>query len=369
MTNPELLLSVVVVSRNDDHGINLMHRMQLFVTGWLEQAKRHNLNSELVIVEWNPLPNRPRLAQALKWPKDTVPCAIRIIEVSPEIHQRYRYADKLPVFQMIGKNVGIRRARGRFILATNVDILFSDEIIDFLASGKLTSGHMYRVDRYDVPTDIPALSFDDQLNYCKEHIIRINSRGKTQILGKVEESVFQAFQKRVQALSNARNAAILGKDILLYFYSYLYNLIYKNVVRPILYGPALHTNACGDFTLMAREHWLAMRGYPEFEMHSMHLDNLLCMEAHNSGAKELVLKDPMRIYHIEHAPGSGFTPGPGGELMNLRLKNAGIQQLTPKELWEFFRQMRWKQRTNIFNKDEGWGLAKESLPETIIATE
>jgi len=26
----------------------------------------------------------------------------------------------------------------------------------------------------------------------------------------------------------------------------------------------LHTYACGDFTLMAREHWLDLRGYAEF---------------------------------------------------------------------------------------------------------
>ncbi len=64
MTNTEPLLSVVVVSRNDNHGGNMLQRMQLFVTDWLEQARRYALDSELIIVEWNPLPDRPRLAQA-----------------------------------------------------------------------------------------------------------------------------------------------------------------------------------------------------------------------------------------------------------------------------------------------------------------
>ena len=59
---PVPLLSVVVVSRNDDHGGNLLYRMQMFVSGFLEQAKRYALSSELVIVEWNPPPDRPRLA-------------------------------------------------------------------------------------------------------------------------------------------------------------------------------------------------------------------------------------------------------------------------------------------------------------------
>ncbi len=34
---------------------------------------------------------------------------------------------------MIAKNVGIRRARGAFILCTNIDILFSDALFRLLA--------------------------------------------------------------------------------------------------------------------------------------------------------------------------------------------------------------------------------------------
>ena len=49
---------------------------------------------------------------------------------SPSVlHRRLKYADRLPLFQMIAKNVGIRRAKGQFVLATNIDILFSDELI------------------------------------------------------------------------------------------------------------------------------------------------------------------------------------------------------------------------------------------------
>ena len=95
MKNSEPQLSVVVVSRNDDHGGNLLERMQLFVTGWLEQAKRHGLSSELVIVEWNPLPDRPGLGQVLEWPKGDGPCSVRIIEVPPELHSLTARLDRL----------------------------------------------------------------------------------------------------------------------------------------------------------------------------------------------------------------------------------------------------------------------------------
>src|ERR1035441_10312403 len=125
----EPYLSVVVTARNDDHGGNLLGRMQVFVDAWINQAKRHNLSSELIVVEWNPPAGRDRLAQALRWPGDTGPCEVRIIEVPPEVHARYRQAAALPLYQMIAKNVGIRRARGEFILATDIDILVSDQLV------------------------------------------------------------------------------------------------------------------------------------------------------------------------------------------------------------------------------------------------
>jgi len=91
-------VSVVVTARNDDHGGSLLKRMQIFVDGLLEQARRHGLNAELIIVEWNPPPDRPRLADVLQWPHQAGPCTVRIIEVSPAIHRRYGYADKLSLF-------------------------------------------------------------------------------------------------------------------------------------------------------------------------------------------------------------------------------------------------------------------------------
>jgi hypothetical protein len=111
--------------------------MQVFVEAWINQAKRHNLSSELIVVEWNPPAGRERLAKTLRWPNDTGPCDVRIIEVPPEVHSRYRHAAASPWYPMIARNVGIRRARGEFILATNTDIVFSDELVRFLASRQL----------------------------------------------------------------------------------------------------------------------------------------------------------------------------------------------------------------------------------------
>jgi hypothetical protein len=173
----EPYLSVVVTARNDDHGGNLLGRMQIFVAGWIEQARRYGIPSELIVVEWNPLPDRPRLIDVLRWPDDTGPCDVRFIEVPPELHARYPHGQVLPLYQMAAKNVGIRRARGHFVLATNIDILFSDELAEYLAARRLEDGRMYRIDRHDAMSDVPLdAPLEQQLAYCRTHLIRINMR-------------------------------------------------------------------------------------------------------------------------------------------------------------------------------------------------
>lgn len=170
-------LSVIAASRNDEHGGNLLGRTQIFVEAWINQAKRHNISSELILVEWNPPKDRDRLAQALRWPADTGPCRVRIIEVPPVIHLRYMHGDNLPLYQMIGKNAGIRRSRGEFLLLTNIDIVLSDELCEFLAARRLEKGRMYRIDRTDVGEAVPVNgTLDQQLAYCRSHVLRLYSR-------------------------------------------------------------------------------------------------------------------------------------------------------------------------------------------------
>jgi hypothetical protein len=151
--------------------------MQIFVDAFINQCRRHQVPAELILVEWNPPEGQPKLAEALAWPAITHPCEVRIIEVGPELHRRYRHAAALPLYQMIAKNAGIRRARGEFILATNIDVILSDELMHFIASRRLQKGRLYRVDRTDVGAEVPADgTLDEQLKYCRSHIIRVCAR-------------------------------------------------------------------------------------------------------------------------------------------------------------------------------------------------
>lgn len=178
-TDPSPYLSVVVTSRNDGHGGNPLARLQAFVNTFDAQCRRFGLEAELIIVEWNPPPERPRLHQIVRRPEGCV-FPLRYIEVPPPLHERLPRASVLPLFQMIGKNAGIRRARGRFVLATNIDIIFSNELVEFFASRQLRPGVIYRIDRHDIESDYPVdAALDDQLTYCHTHQLRLHRSSGT----------------------------------------------------------------------------------------------------------------------------------------------------------------------------------------------
>jgi hypothetical protein len=504
MSEPAPYLSAVVTSRNDDHGGNLLSRMQVFTSGFIEQCKRHGLAAELIVVEWNPPPDRPSLADALRWPRDFGPCRVRLIRVAPEIHQRLRHAEALPLFQMIAKNAGIRRARGRFVLATNIDILFSDELMRFLGSGALDPRRMYRIDRHDVMPDVPVdASVEEQLAYCGRHLLRVNTlegtfrlepEGLWQVYpqdiaekdsgirlgrcwyppyvdignprrsrsssyadlgityrwanreaeiivlpdGSASSGLVVDFEPgprlplppfRLEVLDDAGDVvadATLDRRELLHIDLPLHagerrrfrlrghsedphyagnpqHLTFRAfacrrargdeerqaVPQPGLRGmralprkPArageravdthskpvadlvpvqLHTNGCGDFTLLSRDKWFDLRGYPEFQWFSFHLDSVFCYAAHHGGATETVLPEPMRIYHIEHAPGSGWTPEGQSKLFE-RLSDKNVPALDEDTVLSWALHMRRLDSPMTFNLD-AWGLAGDQLPE------
>lgn len=333
-------LSLVVTSRNDDD--EALQRMQIFVNSLVSQAQHYRLNCELVIVEWNYPLDRPRLIEALEWPQNTGWCSIRIISVSPKIHNNFENSEVIPLFQMIAKNVGIRRARGRFVLATNIDILFSHELVRFLASRKLQKNRMYRIDRYDVPGNIPtSLPIDELMNWCSRNVIRLYRHLE---IVEIQDGVIPVVKKKRKKIRK------MVSEWFLQWFS-----------RD---EPILHTNACGDFTLMSRKYWERTFGYPEFPLRAMKLDGLLCYAAYYTGAKEIVLREPMRIYHLDHP-----ARGDGAEAALSERQSAPYLdiQVTRSQYKVLVEQMRRTKNPIIFN-DQNWGLVNISLPE-IVAVE
>src|SRR5262249_47535422 len=88
-------LSVVVTTRNDNHGGDLNTRTQLFLDGLAAQANRHRIHTELVLVEWNPPADRAPIEEALRWPEPSEYFEVRIVIVPHELHAQLENADRL----------------------------------------------------------------------------------------------------------------------------------------------------------------------------------------------------------------------------------------------------------------------------------
>lgn len=384
-------LSIVATSRNDDHGGNLLGRMQIFVDGLAHQMRRVGLPAELVLVEWNPPAGRPPLADALRWPDKDGPLSVRIVTVPPERHARLRHSDALPLFQMIAKNVGVRRARGAFVLCTNVDVLMSDDLADFLARQELEPRRSYRLDRCDVPAAPPEPG-DPQavLDWCERETFRIATPGGVVGAsgvpwrdGRIEKRRRHPIKSLAYRWGRLRAIRRYGLDA-------SHNVAGLEAFRPFLgemapvkkswWGavrhslrnrsrakalPPIHAPACGDFTLLAAGDWARLRGYPEFEAYSWHLDSLFLQLAAHRGIREVRLPHPAVLYHLEQSAGSAWTPEGEGALF-ARLEKGGIPRLSDHDYMAMAAQLAERPDDWTFGPED-WGLAGEALPERRVA--
>jgi len=347
-------LSVVAASRNDDHGGDPLIRTQIFVTNFARQCERHRLPAEIILVDWNPVPGRPGLAGVLHLPDEASYCRARVITVPAALHDEFKYADRLPFFQMIAKNAGIRRARGQFIVATNIDIIFSDELIAHIARQQLDPQRLLRVDRYDIHKDIPpAFSLDQTLDYAWTHPVRANRRLGPKAL---VEHLYGDELFRRHCVPDAATRQI-DPEITIETVDGLAALHPARAVSV----DKLHTNACGDFTLLSRTGWDAIHGYAEFAAYSFNIDSLGVAAAHYAGYEELALLPPCVCFHIEHSLGSGWTPE-GEKKLFERLRERKI--INPD--WEIvFPLLEGMRAGDIPSQLNGptWGLAEFELPE------
>jgi hypothetical protein len=354
-------LSVVAVSRNDDHGGDPLIRTQLFINCLAWQAEKYKLDIEIILVDWNPVSNKPPLSQVLNCP-DTNHALIRFITVPCELHQKLKSSSNLHLFQMIGKNVGIRRAKGEFVLATNIDILFSNELIELISKRKLDNKRQYRVDRYDIKNGVDInLKLNELINYANNNIIRINKKNETislnkdiiskEKINKVDEGV--SSKKEIDELNEKTKKIPLGNEN-----SYVDGILLDiNVPQEFI-----HTNACGDFTLMSKDAWMTIRGYPEFESYSFNIDSMGVMAAHYGGYNEIYLPHPYACFHIEHELGSGWTPEGSNYLFEKLLKKS-ISIPSWEVLNPIVKKMQSQIGKALYLNNENWGLSKLNLIE------
>lgn len=360
-------LSFVITARNDDYGGDLLHRMQTSIDSILQLGEQHQLDGEIVLVEWNPPVDEPSLAEALEWPTDLDHMSTRVVTVPTEIHKRFSNAEKIPLFEYIAKNTGIRRADGEFVLSTNPDLIYSSELIEFFADGRLREDCFYRIHRYDVDRLVPLdASIHDRQSFAESHTYKYStvhdgyvttdkSTRFREELGRFADIVQKNPTKARFLLTNPGRVYDFASEI----YTNIFSTESEDestesetsdvVVSTPDELEDIFLTSSGDFLLMSSDSWSEMRGYPEMDT-NLHVDSFGCVYSVQRGLNQAVLKDPLKIYHQEHD----------------RSERDSRPAMERDELVSEAQKILNGNGFQPYN-DDGWGLGSESLTETDVA--
>ena len=133
-------LTQILVGRNDGYGEQPWERM-LSVIEW----NRRFLKCETVFIEWNPPEDRPLYSPELVKLFPDIYCYI----MSKEIHLELAGEKAKPFQEFYAKNAGIRRARTKWVMVTNTDIIIGPDVLNHVKD--LHDLSLPRTRRVDIP--------------------------------------------------------------------------------------------------------------------------------------------------------------------------------------------------------------------------
>lgn len=399
-------LSVVATSRNDNHGGRLSQRTSAFIQNLEKLAFELSARVELVLVDWNPPAGAPLLREELGLEEHSSWLTIRYIVVPSEVHRSLGAASDLPLFQMIAKNVGIRRASAEMILATNVDVILSEELFRKVL-GSTSRGIVFRSFRLDVDVNDSMLDSGDVTpEYCSNHWSTANGRSRSFSARSLQRR-FRISRKLAHSLVRFASVVPPRIAILLRFLAWgtagPSRIIKRGGFRPISAdenmqeatsrnespsyfqlavsgvtqflsqvrsewrNPSPFTNAAGDFTLMHKDTWAQLQGYPEWPIYSWHLDSLLLWKARRMGIKEKIFGFGKPHFHVNHSPGSGYSAD-HPELLFERLENRRIPYLDDHDLSEAAKGISPLKPDYFASDQKAWGLPNnEKIREEVFS--
>jgi len=251
--SPRPYVSFVTFGRNDGYTPSYVRRVSRATACLAHQLERAGLDAEIIIADWNPPADRPRLIDIQSMPAALRHVSIRGLVVEARHHNAFLGAAERGVHVGEAANVGIRRARGRFVTPKASDTFFSPQTIAGLARRDLDEDTMYRIDRHDVVVE--------------------------------DESIWE-----------------LDDDALLAALAAMPSELHAWIEQSEHWGlRSLHTNACGDFILMSRAHWHRLRGHPyDPTVLTLDIDSLVMHAAAAIGVRECRWPDDCRVYKPSH---------------------------------------------------------------------
>ncbi len=135
-------IAAVMVGRNDDYMPDFANRLRATIA-W---NARHFID-EAIFIEWNPPADRELLGTSLV----NIFPQLKVYVVPQSLHQTVCHNPKLPLMEYHAKNVGIRRAESRWIIATNADVAFGADSILAFKQAELSNNAAWTAQRIDIP--------------------------------------------------------------------------------------------------------------------------------------------------------------------------------------------------------------------------
>jgi len=238
MTRRAPYLSIVLTGRNDNFGGDFNQRLFAAVAYNHRLLAAAGVNYELVFVEWRPVPGRILLSDLLRQEVPEVASVLMTYEVDAQYHEAFSQNLRLQFHEFIAKNVGVRRAAGSYILTTNTDIYLSRDIVSLFARQTLHPMVVYRATRVDLKSGLDTTNLDEDV------------------------------------LTHHRN-----------------HVLVNHLKLPFL------TNASGDFLLLDRYSFHALRGFNEvFRVAKILIDANFCYHAAEKGL--LLVDTGMQVFHM-----------------------------------------------------------------------
>ncbi len=285
-------LSFIITSRNDNYGENPILRLRFTLQNlMLYQWLSHNISIEIIIIEWNTINSKPHLwefpliQQLIKMYKDK----FKIMDDNNYKKILYFYSipsyynDRLncnqdeycPFYEYHAKNIGLRRSKGIWKLVMNIDDLWTDNLLNFVAY----SISYNLLDRNGLYQARRGSGFD------------INEDRDRYIMDYVNKSDIIPTKRYPNLYKKARNYTKMYEECL-YPYKRLNVTVGRNGV---VSGP-------GDFTLFHGDilYKYYVGGFIE-SCHNVHLDTEFVLRQINiNGLNAYYINFKCSYFHIEH---------------------------------------------------------------------
>ncbi|EPB89538.1 hypothetical protein HMPREF1544_03622 [Mucor circinelloides 1006PhL] len=266
----EYYVSVVLVTRNDNHGGDQLDRLQNMLDSTFLMAQDTKTRIEVLIIEWNPAQGKRSIADTYRFRRSDY-LTWRIITVPSKVHGAFQYPHPKALYEFEGKNLGIRYARGEYIVCVNQDAIWSQNMYNAI-KGRAWKKRMIYTQRQGIDTPSQDSNIDDPT------LVRL--------------SPFATDQE----LQSSCNFATVTKE------PHPMQLISLSLQNYLQIG-----HEASDFTLAHRDVWTAVGGYRETGA-AIWMDVEFLITAYAMGYPTIYSEAPFNCHQIharvEHAGAS-----------------------------------------------------------------